>query len=191
MHLLYPHLSSGYLGVQTEKATLNSSFYAEFFNNNDTIEKPIIFPQRVPRKEFFAEMLLLEGDSFTQSFKQFQANLKNNALRSYNSLLAQEENPRIFLNYVNLLLRYGLSDVICDMDYGTLSSRLEPSDFAEVELIQEISRHQLSHNHTNLNDLATKTLSDSALSTRVQIVILNYIVVAASRFNSVLPTRNA
>lgn len=189
MNFCYPHLTAGYLGIRIEEATLISSFYAEIFSNFHCIDDSLIFPQRIPRKEFFTEIRSLEESNIVKLFILFQEALKKNTFDALQMMLTNTPSTRIFLNYINLLLRYGLSEVVCKIDSKSLFASMHTSDFVEFELLKEISHFQSSHsgNIYNLINLADKALFQSDLTNRVKIIILNYLIVAAYRFNIKLP----
>ena len=185
----YPHLTAGYLGIRVEGAALNSSFYAEIFSNPHYISESVTLPQRTPRREFFTEILSLEESNTVKVFKQFREDLKSHTFNTLQMVLTNKLSPRVFLNYINLLLRYGLSEVVCNIDSKSLFASMNTSNFIEFELLKEIAHFQSndSRNIDNISNLADKALFQSDLTNRVKIIILNYLIVAAYRFNIKLP----
>lgn len=107
----YKHLS-GYIGESSSNATLNSHFYANFWqeyaNNPSYVAKPITFPQRVPRHGFFEELIQNELGGFVATFDQTIKQIKDVFINT-----RDKANCRVaFLNWAKLCLRYGLAKFI-------------------------------------------------------------------------------
>lgn len=183
----YPNLSAGYLGIESDKATLNSAFYAKIYNEVNPIDHSIIFPQRVLKKDFFDEISMLEGDIFSDQFKVFRFDLSK---RLQKILLNLHDNSIELINSLNLLLRYGLFEDICAINSEEIKGYLDPSDFIEVNLIKEIARFRLSSNddpNMQVNALAQLgdiVLSENNLTKRIKVLVLNFLVVIAYRYGA-------
>lgn len=188
----YPNITMGYLGHKHGQLTLNSSFYAELFGDNRDIEKQIIIPQRVPKKEFFDELLLLEENTAAESLKIHRRMLVQSMHHAFDSLQKNNFMQRYFFNWLNILLRYGLFSEICALDTKRIKSIMNPSDFIEFELIKVSASFRIAESDasSNIINLGNAVLSSTNLSKRVQVLVLNYVIVAAYRFEVNFPYDN-
>jgi len=183
MKLIYPHITAGYLGYKNTDATLNSEFFSEYLNYNEK-NNITIFPQRVLKKDFFKEIMMFEGKNVAQKILDFGLNLRE----KLKNILLNGDEPRYVINLLNILLRYGLFEEIINLKVKKLNNSFDSSDLLEIELLQEISRQRLrgSMNTTaslnNLKKLALKALNDNTLSERIQLLVLNYVIVISYRF---------
>jgi len=188
MHYRYPHVTSGYLLINQSQLTLNAAFYTEFFGTQHDMNDIIVFPQRVPKKTFFDEIAMLENNDIyrliTAQQDEFvkQMNYALGAMKQHNKM------QRAFLNWLNILLRYGLANEICTLNEEYLHSHMNLNDFTEFKLIKLIAHFQL-HDNTpdetsteHLNYLIQIAVSNSDLTNRLKILILNYTIVAVYRY---------
>jgi tetratricopeptide (TPR) repeat protein len=56
-HAEFLNLIPGYLGVRVDGLSVNSAFFAEFYSDRSAWESMLVFPQRIPRTDFFEELL--------------------------------------------------------------------------------------------------------------------------------------
>ncbi|MGQ3892024.1 tetratricopeptide repeat protein [Legionella sp. CNM-4043-24] len=182
----YPNITAGYLGIKHSQLTLNSTFYAELFGGNSDIDRQIILPQRVPKKELFDELLLLEENTAAELLITHRNMLVESMHNAFNLLNENKSKQRFFLNWLNILLRYGLFSEIYALDTNHIQSLMNPSDFIEFELIRLNAYFRIAESDETLNgylnNLANAVLSGTNLSKRVQVLVLNYVIVAAYRF---------
>ncbi len=194
MKFRYPNITAGYLGIKHEQLTLNSSFYAGLFGDKHDLDKQIIIPQRVPKKELFDELLLLEESTTAQLLKTHRRNLVQSMHSALNFLKKNNSKQRYFLNWLNILLRYGLFNEICELNSNHLKSLMNESDFIEFELIRASAYSRIAESEEELSihlfKLANVVLSSTNLIKRVQVLVLNYVIVAAYRFQVKLPYDN-
>lgn len=180
----FPSITAGYLGIKNDQLTLNSSFYAELFGDNHDIDKQIIFPQRVPKKELFDELILLEDNTAAEQLKKHRDTLVKSMHNAFSLVERTNSKQRYFLNWLNILLRYGLFSEICALDTDHLKPTMDESDFIELKLIKAIAYFKIAESNTtsNIINLANSVLFNVNLSKRIQVLVLNYIIVAAYRF---------
>lgn len=190
----FPNITAGYLGIKHNQLTLNSTFYAELFASNYDIDKQIIVPQRIPKHELFDELLMLEENTTAELLKTHRNMLVKRMHYAFNQLDKNNSKQRYFLNWLNILLRYGLFSEICALDTNHIKSFLDTSDFIEFELIRVNAYFRIAESDATLNrylnNLANEVLSSTNLSKRVQVLVLNYVIVAAYRFRIKLPYDN-
>jgi len=136
----YPHISSGYIGQENISATLNAQFYAKLITaiKCDEIDMGsfLHLPQRIPRAGLFDEMSANETKEFRQQFSSIIIYLIEQQASAYKTLStdANRKNVRSFINWSNLLMRYGQLDVI---------------------------NHQVIHSHRVPNELELKILIET------------------------------
>ncbi len=178
--MIYAHISKGYLGIKNNLATLNSKFYAELFSAPHNIESNILFPQRIPKKDFFIELKTLETNEFSHQFDSFCENLVAQAF-------GQKNNKGVrLINYINLLLRYGLFDKI-----NEFNATLDIEEEIDLEL-SYLKQNALIE--TCLNTESVITLKDELkkyadivsyntnFSNKLRILIINRLIVCTCRY---------
>lgn len=188
MNFRFPHITSGYLGKEHDQLSLNSSFYSIILRDLSLLNSPVIFPQRVPKTEFFEELLLLESKDISEQLRIKQNELNQLLTNTLVTLDKQSTKQRYFLNILHMMLRFGLSDSILIVEHQYIANHLDQNHLAEFELIQVIAMFILNNhiNESNLEILLQKGLSDQC-NQRIRILILNYLIVANYRFNLKLP----
>lgn len=190
----FPNITAGYLGIKHNQLTLNSAFYAELYASNYDIDRQIIVPQRIPKHELFDELLMLEDNTTAELLKTHRNMLVSRMQTALNQLENDNSKQRYFLNWLNILLRYGLFNEICALDTTHIKSILDTSESVEFELIRLSAYFRIAESDVTLNrylnNLANEVLSSTNLSKRVQILVLNYVIVAAYRFRIKLPYDN-
>jgi tetratricopeptide (TPR) repeat protein len=117
----FPGVSTGYAGQLQENSTLNSRYFALFWNTptleEDLQNRLFTFPQRVPRIGFFDE--LLDNES---SFMRSQFAARQNKLRASLSEFPEIKNidpskKCLFLNLLNASARMGLLEELARLNY--------------------------------------------------------------------------
>ncbi|HUP57522.1 MAG TPA: hypothetical protein VM598_08735 [Bdellovibrionota bacterium] len=102
----FPHLTAGYCGKQADSATLNSAYWARF-ELDDLDGSKLALPQRIPRPDFFRELLERETPSAARSFES----RADEFARHHRELLHQREPGEVhadrLINLERTLLRYG------------------------------------------------------------------------------------
>lgn len=194
MKFQYKNITPGYLGIKEKNQTLNSSFYAEFFGNNLNIDNYIIFPQRIPKIEFFEEILSLEKNEVKKHVQDFLLYIKKSMYEALEQVAQSKKDSRTCLNWMNILLRYGLAnDVVILPD--DLTGCIDISDQIEFLLLKEIAKNRLRTaptftSNTSINDLiklSNTAIKQKNLNDRVKIIVLNFIIVAVYRFGIRIP----
>lgn len=157
--LHYPNLSSGYIGVKEDKAAITSRYFSIILNDNTLLEERLIFPQRIPRIDFFYELMRLEDRSFKKEFDAVKTKLKNRIKTLINT---QNKTDSQVINYLNLLLRFGgFSDVLTLLE---AFKKHEGSNQLEILFIKEIAKIEIDLSHDALpNLLSLKNLCDEVL----------------------------
>lgn len=187
----FPNVIAGYLGIKQEQQTLNSSFYAELFGKQHDMDMQIIVPQRVPKKEFFDELLLLEENTSAESLINHRAILVEGMYGAFDLLKENYSKQRCFLNWLNILIRYGLFNEVWVLDSNQIKPFMNESNFIEFELIKTSAYFRIMESEETLKkcliNLANIVLSGPNLSKRIQVLVLNYVVVSAYRFLVELP----
>lgn len=191
MKLRYPYLSSGYLGLKTEKQTLNASFYALF--ENDFIQEPnkieatiTLFPQRVPRSDFFNELYQLETDEYKSAFTNRLSSIKDSfkIIAKTANLTRSENSIRHYLNWANLCLRHGCLE---QFTFQHLQNIEDLPFTLEIELLHEAINieQKLSADilltADNYLSLAENYLNKEFVSDREKIMLLNNLIVTYYR----------
>lgn len=197
MKLNYNHLSSGYIGKKYNQATLNSQYYGLFFdeiiNSYKSYTSILPFPQRVPRSGFFDEIIALEVKGFKKKVEKTTAVLVNRYMSASADLgsCPAEDNTRKFLNWGNLLLRYGHLDEIMRYFPTHYSGPYE----LEIKLLRESSviERQLSNDKSiSVNALlllADKFIPHKETTTREKIMLLNSLIVYFYRHQKISAKR--
>ena len=145
----FPHLSLGYLGKKSKTQTLNSKFYSQIFDDNVDLSKFIIFPQRIPRKDFFKELIKLECQSFYNEYLKLKCRITN----AHYSFVNCNNTPdsRIFFNYSNLLLRYGLCDEVYKLNYLKFNDLNHAIEYKYLIQNAAIEKSLNKHNFLKIN----------------------------------------
>lgn len=156
MELKYPHISSGYLGIKTSKATLNSAFFAEILDHSYDFNNRITFVQRVPRIDFFTELSQLETKKFQNIFLHKLGHIKSHNF--YRQNFSKIDNSSYILNWLNVLIRLGQSKFILNLEPHQ-SFSIE--DCLEFQLIQEQAKIELSlSNNVPISLVSLLTLTE-------------------------------
>lgn len=190
MNFKYKNVSAGYVGIQYEHATINSSFYAEFLrllDQNPTImQKPIIFPQRIPRRGFFEELYSLETDEFRHAFDLIITKMKAGYQLALNKMMHDEceAHVREFINWGQLLMRFG--------EFSTIFHDFPHKYFGKFALEVSLLKNS-AHTESLLSDdkpISVKEQIDifknfhtlSTTTTTERLIILNNIIVNFYRY---------
>lgn len=185
----FKHLSFGYLGENFEKLTLNSKFYGLLFqkDNYDRIKSDqiLLFPQRVPRAEFFSEMALLEVNDFKLTFNQHLSNINNQYTDAYDMLIKHPNdlNLRHCIHWINIMIRHGESDKLMNDMPQVIHS-------LELELLYETAKIEFNLSKGRsfcINDLLSlyeKYEFYNNTTRREKQLLLNAIIVYFFRFQS-------
>jgi Tfp pilus assembly protein PilF len=180
----YPWISKGYISIASEEATLNSSFYALLCNNDVSFDSPILFPQRVLKKDFFDELSFLESANFRKEFNVIRTTLTQR-LRNVVADFNVKDSIKL-INLANFNLRYGLFENLLLIDTNALKNKLVKSDYLEVCLIKTIANFQLNMGDPNdsitlFQELGDLVLNDLDLTERIRLLTINYLIVTIYR----------
>ena len=185
MNYRYKNLSCGYTGNAHHDATLNSQFFHLFFEtikkSANAIHEIIVFPQRVPRKDFFDEIYELETQKYKYHLDSIIQQITHNHIQSLNALIKSNNKKcaRQYLNWSNILLRYGQFENIIMHFPEHYSGHYS----LEIALIKETAEIEINLSQAkpisinNLLKLAVKYLSDPNSEDREKIKLLNQIIV--------------
>jgi tetratricopeptide (TPR) repeat protein len=188
----HPQLVYGYLGLEENDLTLNASFFYTLFKEKTNFDDMIIFPQRIPQMDFFEEIHQAQNPAIQLELEKRKREFYLNAINS-----ADNSNHRIFINWLNILLRYGCFDEILRTTQ-LISNNLDVNDSLEYNLIIEITKQKLLHGNESkdingLENLAESVLDKDNSSIRIRVLVLNFIIVSNYRFgyklNDVLLTK--
>lgn len=190
MNFKYNTLSAGYIGEASTNATLNSRYYALFFNEkidqSPSFSQIMVFPQRIPRAEFFEELCSQETSYYKEHIDKVIANIKGNHKSALQSLLTtnSEQAARIYINWSNMLLRYGCFEHLINH----FPKNYCGSFALEIELIKESAKIELLLSQDEaisideLLELSERFLENPHTSDREKIMLLNQIVVNFYRY---------
>lgn len=190
MRYRYKNLSPGYLGEQTDTLTLNSKFYALFNLNfaeealklGDEIK---LFPQRIPRKDFFHELLQLEGVNFKIGLNARLYDLKSHLLRvsQIASNTHDEMLIRHYINWISLCLRHGCFDEIVNLPnpHPDQPFSLEIQLLKEASIIENQLSSYLPISTDRYHELAKIHLNSTQVSLREKIILTNQLIVTHYR----------
>ena len=185
MKCKYNNLSLGYIGRAHRNAALNSQYYNLFFEaQNKTPEllnNIMVFPQRIPRRDFFIELYKLETSEYRRNFDSIISQYLNNHKKSLESLNQKnsEENARQYLNWSNILLRYGQFKQIVDGFPENYSGAFS----LEIKLLRESTKIEIMLSEDdNISideqlELSEIFINDQKSSDREKIMLLNQIIV--------------
>lgn len=185
MKIRFNHLSSGYIGKNHKNGTLNSKYFSEFFNkivnSNEFLSNLILFPQRIPKLGFFKELIALETTDFTVSFKNLLDTIKNKYNKAKDNYIknSTKENTRTYINWANVLLRFGCFN---EISTGSPQALNEPYSL-EIEIIKETSKIEthLSNNTpffiNEFLEIYKKFTNNFVATEREKIILLNRIIV--------------
>lgn len=197
MKFNYPSLTPGYVGIKTKKLTLNSRFYAELFNINEAFNGVIVFPQRVVKKEFFDEIITLEDNNVKAIIKKHRKTLCKGLIYSLKEMSKHNQyTQKIALNWMNLLLRYGLAEKICMISEHILMENMSMDHFFEAKFIREIALFQSSYFNTknvtqgSLVNFVKNVLITKNLPERIKMLALNFFIVTIYRFGMKVDSSN-
>lgn len=178
--MLHPHISKGYLGIRHDKATLNSKFYSELFSSSNNLDSCILFPQRIPKQGFFIELKALELKEFAIDFDNFCQNLIE-----YTYNLKHIKCVKL-INYINLLLRYGLFEKIQEINIQpdiTDETNLEFNYVIQNALIETcLNKESIIPLNNGLRKYAEIICNNIDYSTKLKILILNRLIVCTYRY---------
>jgi len=108
---LYPNLSNGYIGITNNQASLNAKFFSIILNQKEQLYKDkFSFPQRIPRREFFNELLRLEASNLSGELHNINDECINNITKGLENLSTEKWN--FLFNWLNIGMRLGLSEKI-------------------------------------------------------------------------------
>ena len=130
---------NGYLALGPLEGTLNSKYYGRFHRSIPNLEGPLNFPQRVPRADFFEELVEIGGGSriSTRFRKLVDPHRKRCAALLRRKAPLQDREAWELINRAKLLLRYASFDHICNW---RLPSTQNPNLKIELKLVREQAR---------------------------------------------------
>lgn len=186
MHVKFPHLSLGYIGVPSISNTLNSKYFSMFFSEKIDLQKRMYFPQRIPKQDFFNEILRLENKKWSAYFHK-----KQNALLQY--ICDQLNNctdPLVFKNSINLALRFGLSKRLkiffSKLNLAEFNQDIESEFSFQILLLQNSLENESYFDSIALENILQRTIADSKLNILSKAMILTCAIVWHSRFKIAL-----
>lgn len=177
MNFIFPNLTPGYLFQQKQNLSLNSEFYS-VFDISSISPDFIIFPQRIPREDFFNELKKLELLAFTEQFSKFCDYIK----AEINTELENNSNENFkLINLFNLALRYNLSNF--------LATIVVPENYHESRILIETAKAHFQVSRKTDCDMhgfnALLSIVDSKKNPdRIKLLILNRFIVYSFRFQS-------
>lgn len=181
MEYIYPHISCGYTGYgHSNQLTINASFYKEIFKDITCLEGAMVFPQRVPKIGYFAELSKLEIPPFSQHFALRTQYIISQTTLSLKNLAKDQAYLSQALNYLQLMLRFGLFDAILTCP---VPNNAEQQIIMEIKFIIESAKieTQLSANTAvildNIAILAEHAYHDSKLNHKTKLRLLNRLLV--------------
>lgn len=136
----YPGISSGYLGIGVEEASLNSLFFQLIFSGQLDLDGAILFPQRIPKTGFFEELCSLETGRFRTLFSTKVSDLRD----EFCDLVKDPKNPRRLINIAKALLRLGEVESLCSFELE--NSQLPIDGYFQLRFVKESAKanHLLS-----------------------------------------------
>lgn len=185
MRFKYHNLSPGLIGETSENMVLNSQYLSlllqEIKISTATLSQVIIFPQKIPRSDFYKELYDQETDFYKTRFDEIIAILTTNHVNSLKSLISNnsEENAREYINWSNILSRYAqFEHLICFSPKNYVGPHLleieQLKENAKIDLF--ISQDKNITVHEQL-ELADRFLEHPDTSEREKIRLLNQIIV--------------
>jgi len=189
MNYKYNNLSHGYTGKIYKNSTRNSQYYSLFLDLlsklPDSINHVIAFPQRIPRKDFFKELYELESKEFRKNFDSMINIFINNHINSLENLICDnsENNAREYINWSNILLRYGKFESI--IKYFPINycgpNHLEIKLIKETAKIELLLSNNISIRIDDLLELVDQFYNNITISNIEKIKILNQLIVYSYR----------
>lgn len=182
MKYRYPNISKAYTGSVCREAelTLNAQFYALF--HRAQLPFDVVFPQRVPRIDYFLELEFLEVPHFKLAFERCLAPSLE-CLKQYKDEVCDRSSLPERLFHMNYLLRQGRFEDIC-----SLSPKVEGEDSLSLEfaLLVETARIELdlcAARAPNLQGLTAmaNTVQRLDVSVTQKMRVVNRLIVYASR----------
>lgn len=183
MRYKYQYLTPGYLGEKVEDATLNSKFFSELFSNNIDLSKKIIFPQKVPKTQFFEEMCELEHDGVQNQFSKFINKIKRETHQVFSSINKTSYDHGA--NLIRILMRYGcFEDVVSIIESQFLSSEipLEFSYLLESARVDYCLSNDLQPSLDRLQSLSESAIRNGKSQPWLKCLILNRFIVSAYKY---------
>ncbi len=173
MEIRFPQTCAGYFGELRAKQSLNSRFFALVHANPELLKGMLLFPQRIPRGNYFDEIIEAQDDAAAAKIAIFGYIRQ---WRDASKQLAAARDPKHSVHYINLiklLLRCSDFDFVAGLDISWVTPELEAD--AEVQLGAARSSRDLDEDQTP--DLAElKSLVERSLPNGVENISLNAIL---------------
>lgn len=138
MQFNYPNVSKGYLGITDTSSTLSSASFAEIMINGHDFKCRLPFVQRVPKFDFFTELLSLETNEFKAEFSDKIKVIKEGVL---NYWAKKRTHDFSIINWLNILLRFGQSPFLVTL---SLPDNINLELQLEFQLIQEQAKIEIN-----------------------------------------------
>jgi tetratricopeptide (TPR) repeat protein len=190
MNYKYKNLSVGYTGIVYQKSTINSLYYGLFFEeanrSSDILNTIFIFPQRIPRSGFHVELYNLETDEYRINFDEIINKIKQYHLQFLTNLSKNnsEINARRYINWSNILLRYGCFENLLNYFPKNYSGVFA----LEIKMLRESAKIEMMLSEDKMIspdeqlELAEIFIDNDAASDREKIMLLNQIIVNFHRY---------
>jgi tetratricopeptide (TPR) repeat protein len=178
----FPHLSLGYLGKKSKKQTISSKFYTTILGNKKILSQFIVFPQRIPKKDFFKELLELESQSFYNEFIKLNHQISDEHNNCVNYSIVSDS--RKFFNYSNLLLRYGLCDEVYKLNHAKFEDLNHTMEYKYLIQNATIEKSLNRQKTLKINGIFLKLCdraSHPSIEIRLKILIYTRLIVCAYR----------
>jgi hypothetical protein len=180
----YPNITPAYTGgVLHCNGTLSAKYFQELFHNNYDFNEILPFIQRIPVTGFFSELFYLESENiYAENFKHIQK-----LHREISFYFKSNQSIRIALNYMNILIRYGITD------FPQIEKKHLPpvseSILIEIELLyitasinQAISQEK-KIDIQKLVNITKKAFSEKNIEDRIKILTGLRLIVTSYRFS--------
>lgn len=184
--LNFQTLSCGYIGLNSNQMTLNSKFYGifldKFLKKEENMSPIIILPQRIPRSDFFKEMISLETKFFRKNFREIKNIVKSSYLKSSNEFTLKKDpgELRKLINLLNLLIRLGCFNIKIEIPfYEGIQNSLELEIVKETFAVEKKLSCGKKISVSRLISLYDQYLNgkNGWVTDREEIILLNRIVV--------------
>lgn len=178
LQVRWPHISLGYVGRVSETATLNSRFFYNVLNSLSVLDSPLIFPQRVPKVDYFKELIALELKCFEDEFLNITKKLQNLVSVSH-------QTNNLLLNSLKLLMRYGGSQFVIDF---SCRHNLSDDIALQMDFLKICSNIQVDLSKGSKPDLyplskfTDKVIVSYHCSINFKIIVLNRLIVNYFRY---------
>lgn len=150
--LNYRYVSLGYVGGVENFSTLNSS-YISYFLGRDLPSDIILFPQRIPKIDFFKELCFLEEKKFQNQFNKIQSKLLKSSKAYLKKAALDGKESRILINLMHFMLRRGLCSEICVFKKPFIKNKENSYEFDLISASAKIECDLSANKEVNLRDL--------------------------------------